>query len=64
MQTDRTHSFFRPLWVRVSIVAFCFAWSAFEWWNGESVWGVLTFAMGLYGIWAFFVSYDPDGAGK
>ena len=64
MTNDSKHPFFRPLWRRVAIVAVVLAWSAFEWANGETVWGVMTLAIAVYGVWVFFVTYDPDAADR
>jgi hypothetical protein len=67
---DRDHPFFRPLWRRVGIVAFCCAWAAFEFYNKEQFWGTMAAAMAAYGAWVYLLNYKeapkepetlPDG---
>lgn len=60
MTSDNNHPFFKPLWRRVAILAVVLAWSGFEWWNGETIWGVMTLMIAAYAVWVFFVKYDPD----
>jgi hypothetical protein len=51
-------TFLDPLWRRVAIVAFCFVWSAFEFfWNREAFWGVIAGGMGVYGAWMYLYDY-------
>lgn len=57
---DVEHPFFRPLWRRVAIVAFCLGWSVIEFTNFTPFWGALFGAIGLYCGWQFFVVFDPD----
>ncbi len=60
MRNDLNHPFFRPLWRRVALVAFCGAWSLFEWFYvGDAFWGVMTGAVALYAAWTFLWTYDP-----
>lgn len=59
MTSDTNHAFFRPLWRRVAIVAVCVVWSLVEWANGQTVWGAMTLAIAAYGVWVFFIKYDP-----
>ncbi len=54
--------FFRPLWLRLAIVAACAAWSAFEWVNGETGWAALAAAATLYGAWSLLIAYRPRSA--
>ena len=56
---DTDHPFFQPAWRRAAVVIFCGAWSAFEWWSGETLWGALTLAIALYCAWALFVTFEP-----
>lgn len=61
---DRDHPFFRPLWRRVAIVAFCAVWAAWEFHNREMFWAVLVGAMAVYGAWTFLIAYEAGQAGK
>ncbi|MFD2238715.1 DUF3329 domain-containing protein [Aureimonas populi] len=62
MRNDSSHPFFRPLWRRVLVVAFCLAWSAIEWYNDQTFWGVLTLLIAAYGVWALFLNFDAGPA--
>jgi hypothetical protein len=42
---DLNHPFFKPVWVRVAVVAVCFVWGLIEFANGSALWGV--FFVGL-----------------
>lgn len=53
------HPFFRPVWRRAAVIAVCLVWSAVEWWNGETFWGLLTLAIAGWGVWVFFLNYQP-----
>jgi hypothetical protein len=56
---DLNHPFFRPLWLRVLVVALCLGWAAFEIAAGSPMWAILFGALGLYAAWGFFVAFDP-----
>jgi len=59
--------YLRPLWVRVALVAFCALWSAWEFSNGESFWGMLAGGMAVYGAWIYLITWKPaadTGPGK
>ncbi len=43
-------AFYRPLWIRVAIVAVCTIWALFEYLNGSPGWAML---FGAVGAWAF-----------
>jgi len=58
---DREHPFFRPLWRRILLVAFCACWAAWEIFNGERFWAYLTLGITAYGAWVFLLSYDRPG---
>lgn len=62
LETD--HPFFRPLWIRVLIVAFCVGWAIFEFVGGSAIWGLLFLAMGGIAFRGFFIDFDPDAAAK
>jgi hypothetical protein len=56
---DTDHPFFRPLWIRVAVVAVCFTWAFLEWLVGSPLWGVIAFGVGAYAAWAFFIAFNP-----
>ena len=56
---DQHHPFFRPLWRRVVTVAICFVWAGVELYAGSQTWALITAAIGAYGIWIFFITYQP-----
>jgi len=60
---DTSHPMFRPLWVRILIVALCVGWGLGEFLlgAGSPFWGVLFLALGAYAAWAFFVDFRPEG---
>ncbi|MCV0395091.1 MAG: DUF3329 domain-containing protein [Rhizobiaceae bacterium] len=65
---DKEHPFFRPLWRRVAIVAFCAAWAVWEVYNREMFWAVIVAAIAGYAAWTFLINYggeaDAPGATK
>lgn len=56
---DNEHPFFRPLWRRIAVVAFCVAWAVFEFAMQAPVWGMIALALGAYGVWQFFINFKP-----
>lgn len=60
MNKDNNHPWFRPLWRRVAVVAFCIAWSIFEFATGTPFWGIIVLAFAAYGIWQFFIIFDAS----
>jgi hypothetical protein len=56
---DLDHPFFRPLWIRIAIVAACGLWTALEVAAGAAAWAVLFGGLGLYAAWRFFVTFNP-----
>jgi len=54
---DTDHPVFRPLWVRVLVVALPLGWGLFEFATASPFWGVLFLGLGGYAGWAFFL--DP-----
>ena len=51
------HPFLRPLWRRALLVAFCAAWSVFEFVNEAPGWGVMVGALGVYAAWTYLIAY-------
>ena len=60
---DTDHPVFRPLWVRVLIVALCAGWAVLEFVTGSPFWGVLFLGLGAYAAWGFFVTFGRDRDG-
>lgn len=60
---DTDDAFFRPLWIRIAIVAVSGGWAVFEWRNGEAFWAGVFGAIAAYAVWSFFIVFDPR-AGK
>lgn len=60
---DLTHPSFKPVWVRVAVVAVCAVWGLIEFSNGNGLWGV--FFVGLAVICGYrfsIINYEalPD----
>ena len=53
---DASHPFFRPLWRRVAVVAFCLGWALVEFTSGAPFWGIIFGALGLWAAYEFFVA--------
>jgi len=60
MISDTENPFFKPLWRRLAIIAFCAGWTGFEFYHGNNSWGWITLAITGYAIWTFLVSYKAD----
>jgi len=56
---DFNHPFFRPLWLRIAIVAVCLLWAMVEAGTGEMMWAILFTALGLYAAYGFFITFNP-----
>ena len=56
---DLQNAFYRPLWLRLAIVAVCLGWALVEFIGGAPFWGVLFLALGLYAGHQFFIAFDP-----
>ncbi|MCB1394581.1 MAG: DUF3329 domain-containing protein [Rhodobacter sp.] len=57
---DADHPFFRPLWRRVVVVAFCLGWAGFEALTQSPGWALMIGALGLYAAWVLLVDWrDP-----
>ncbi len=57
---DVQHPLFRPLWLRLAIVALTCGWALFELAGGNLVWAAMFGAAGLYLAHQFLVAFDPD----
>jgi hypothetical protein len=56
---DLDHPFFRPLWLRMVIVAGCLGWACVELAGGAPGWAILFGAVGIYAAYRFFVRFNP-----
>ena len=61
---DLNNPFFRPLWLRVLVVALCLGWALFEFVAASPFWGALFGAIGLYCGWHFFFNFHPREPGS
>lgn len=59
---DFSHPFFRPLWLRVLIVAAALGWALTEAVGGNPGWAIIFGGMGVAAFWGLFVACDPDKA--
>lgn len=57
---DTRGEFFRPLWIRVLVVAFATGWAGFEFWRGEAIWAMIFAGFAGVGFYGFF--FDPKRA--
>jgi hypothetical protein len=49
----------RPLWVRIAFVVLPAAWAAFEFANGQAVWGLLFGAAAAWGAYTLLYQQQP-----
>lgn len=56
---DPQHEFYRPLRVRIAVVAVCAAWFLFELYLGPSFWLVIIGALTVYTAWVLIVRFEP-----
>ncbi|WP_198666173.1 DUF3329 domain-containing protein [Tropicimonas sp. IMCC34043] len=56
---DFSHPFYRPLWIRILIVAVTLGWGLVEILFGEMVWAIIVLAIAGVSIWGLFVTFDP-----
>ncbi len=56
---DPDHPFYRPLWIRLLIVALCAAWTAVEFYGGQMMWGTIFLVVTAYAGAALLVFYRP-----
>lgn len=54
--------FFVPLWRRIALTGFCFAWAGVELLYGAPTWALLVGALGAFAAWQFFFTGWPAGA--
>jgi len=51
--------FFRPVWIRIVVVAACVAWGAFEYVSGSLEWAALFIGVGAYAAYRLFITFNP-----
>ncbi|WP_092689424.1 hypothetical protein [Tranquillimonas rosea] len=56
---DTTHPWFRPLWVRIVLLAVTAGWGLVELSAGNAGWALLFLALAAWVTWALFVTYTP-----
>lgn len=56
---DFNNPFFKPLWIRVSLVVFLVFWTLFEFSNGNNFWAGLFAFMAASAGWGLFVTFNP-----
>ncbi|KQR69181.1 hypothetical protein ASG25_16310 [Rhizobium sp. Leaf384] len=56
---DPDHPFYRPLWRRLLIVGSCALWTAVEFWNGATTWGMIFLAVTAYTSATLIVFFKP-----
>lgn len=61
---DPDHPFYRPLWVRLVLVGLCAGWTAVEFYNESSGWGMLFLAVTAYAFAQLILFYKPKDQEK
>ena len=56
---DPDHPFYRPLWVRLFIVVLCSGWTAFEFFQNETTWGMIFLAISTYTACVLLIFFKP-----
>lgn len=56
---DPKHAFYRPLGVRIAIVAVCAFWAAVEAVWGEVIWAAGLGLLALYVLWILILRFTP-----
>lgn len=57
---DTNHPFFKPLWIRLLVVAVTAGWALFEFQSGSIVWGMVFLVFAVLSAYGFFINFDPD----
>ena len=58
---DLSDPFYRPVWIRVAVVAVCLGWGLFEFSGGAAFWGMIFLTMGGFAAWQFVTTdYSAD----
>lgn len=56
---DTNHPFYRPLWVRLLIVAACTVWATIEFYYNQPFWGTIVGGIAIYGAYTLLYAYKP-----
>ena len=56
--------FYKPLWLRLLIVAVCIGWAVFELSTGSIGWAILFCAAGIWSAYQFFLVWNPKEEDK
>ena len=57
---DPSHPLYKPLWVRILIVAVCFGWAAVESFGPQPFWAVISGALGAHAAWMLLLNFKPQ----
>lgn len=60
---DPKHPFYRPLWVRLLVVAICAIWFVVELFIGSPFFMVIMGALTVYTAWVLVIRFPKDGEG-
>ncbi len=58
---DPKHPFYRPLWVRLLVVAVCAIWFLMELFIGSPFFMVVMGALTIYSAWVLVIRFPKDG---
>lgn len=56
---DLQDPFYKPLWIRVLLTAFCLGWAIVEFLADAPFWAILFGAIGIYCLHQFFIAFKP-----
>jgi hypothetical protein len=57
---DPNHPFYRPLWIRIAIVAVCLGWAIIEASTREPFWAIIVGALGIYSAYKLLLTFSPE----
>ncbi|GAB4347496.1 MAG: hypothetical protein Kow0026_00940 [Oricola sp.] len=56
---DFNDPFYRPLWIRIAVVAIPALWGVFELAAGSPFWGILFCGAAALAFYGLFITYEP-----
>jgi len=56
---DFNDPFYKPLWLRIAIVALAAGWGVFEFSNGNNFWGVVFVGAAGFAFHGLFIAFNP-----